>query len=420
MNTHYASRQRGASLIEALVAFLVLSLGMLAMARVQSGLRQNADVARERSQAVRLAQQDLEALRGFAAMNAASGVPAYAAIANATLDVTPAASPTRYGLTRTVQTSDDPAFKTVGVSVGWTDRAGAPQQAQLSTAIAGHDPVYSGALALPRHGSPVRNVLGRHLSIPVAAKDLGDGTSVVKLSTASTVAYVINNTTGQVSSRCGGVAAGSRSQDLGAAELRACSPMSGLLLGGQVRFSLATPPSATAANDSPLPLTVALSLADRNAAPPQCESEAVKTVAYPYRGGVRHDSVPLAATPAFLNLAAWAETGERHVAYLCVVQPTGSPPSWSGRSSVVAAGWVIGAGANEYKVCRYSADHDLNGRIDSNAEHPLDYARVTAALLQQNFLVIRGGEACPGGAAVEVDGRGAENHANAATVQHQP
>ena len=60
------ARQRGASLIEALLAFLALSLGMLALARVQTGLRAGADIARERSVAVRLAQVDTERSRAFA------------------------------------------------------------------------------------------------------------------------------------------------------------------------------------------------------------------------------------------------------------------------------------------------------------------------------------------------------------------
>ena len=47
-------RARGATLLEALVAFLVLSLGMLTMARVQSSLRLNSDIARQRTEAVRL------------------------------------------------------------------------------------------------------------------------------------------------------------------------------------------------------------------------------------------------------------------------------------------------------------------------------------------------------------------------------
>ena len=49
--------QRGTTLLEGLVAFLVLSLGMLSVVRVQSQMRLNTDVARQRSEAVRIARK---------------------------------------------------------------------------------------------------------------------------------------------------------------------------------------------------------------------------------------------------------------------------------------------------------------------------------------------------------------------------
>jgi Tfp pilus assembly protein PilV len=139
-----AARQRGVSLVEALLAFLVLSLGMLALARVQADLRASADAARERSVAVRLAQLEIEGLRAFA------GTAGWEAIVAATADVTPAGSSTSYTLERVVRTSSEPALKWVQVTLHWNDRRDAAQQWRVSTLIAGHDPALSGALALPR------------------------------------------------------------------------------------------------------------------------------------------------------------------------------------------------------------------------------------------------------------------------------
>ena len=82
-------RARGATLLEALVAFLVLSLGMLTMARVQTSLRLNSDTARQRTEAVRLAAEDMETLRNFGAVAVGHGVKAYADIATATRTVPP-------------------------------------------------------------------------------------------------------------------------------------------------------------------------------------------------------------------------------------------------------------------------------------------------------------------------------------------
>ncbi len=138
------ARQRGISLLESLIAFLVLSLGMLALSRVQNELRSSAEAARERSEAVRLAQLDIEGLRAFASD------AGWAAIADLSADVTPPGSSTRYALERVVQTSADPALKSVQVTLRWSDRHGAAQQLHLATLIAGHDPALSGALTIPR------------------------------------------------------------------------------------------------------------------------------------------------------------------------------------------------------------------------------------------------------------------------------
>ena len=133
-------RQRGTSLLEALITFLVLSVGMLTLLRVQTSLRDSADAARQRSEAVRLAQQDLETLRGFAT------AAAYSAIAGGVADGTPAASNTRYTLTRVAQ--PEPGLKTIQVTLSWNDRNGEPQRVQLNAMMAAHDPAYSGALML--------------------------------------------------------------------------------------------------------------------------------------------------------------------------------------------------------------------------------------------------------------------------------
>ena len=67
---------RGVSLVEALVALAVMAFGMLAVAGIQGMLRLNSDVAKQRSEAVRIAQEQIEQLRAFAVRSADTGVPA--------------------------------------------------------------------------------------------------------------------------------------------------------------------------------------------------------------------------------------------------------------------------------------------------------------------------------------------------------
>lgn len=155
MHTHHRThgrrpQQRGIALLEALIAALVVAAGALALIWLQGELRYSADIARQRTEAARLAQADVEQLRGFVAIDAAAGTPAWSEIADAALDVTPTSSPTAYRLIRVVTTDDALALKAVRVELRWSDRRGHAQQFSLDTLIAGHDPALGGALALAR------------------------------------------------------------------------------------------------------------------------------------------------------------------------------------------------------------------------------------------------------------------------------
>lgn len=147
-NTHRSAR--GVALLEALLAALLVAAGAIALIWVQGELRYNADAARQRTEAARLAQADIERLRGFVAVDADAGSPAWSEIVDDLLDVTPDASPTRYTLARSVQTDAALGLKTVEVTLRWTDRRGQAQQLSLATLIAGHDPALAGTLTLAR------------------------------------------------------------------------------------------------------------------------------------------------------------------------------------------------------------------------------------------------------------------------------
>ena len=132
-------QQRGVTLIEALIAFVVLSLGMLAIVRTQPLLRAQADLARQRSQAVRLAQEDIEQLRGLAA-----AVPAHRTIGADALG-----SPA-YDLVRGIDASTVPHAHQVTTTVSWTAHDGTAHAVALATMIAATDPALGGVLALRR------------------------------------------------------------------------------------------------------------------------------------------------------------------------------------------------------------------------------------------------------------------------------
>jgi Tfp pilus assembly protein PilV len=366
MNASLRRRQRGITLVEALVGFLVLSMGVLGAARLQSWLRLNGDIARQRTEAVGLAQRDMEQVREFANAAAFDGIGKRQATSSDT--------PTTYTLTRTVTPASDASLKRNQVVVSWLDRSGTTQVIQLQSNLSSTAPIYSAALAI----SPQDQVLPPRHHLPAGAKVLSDGRSVVKPSDHSTIAWIVNSATGVVSSQCN-VRASLAARDITNADLSDCTAVSGSLLSGYIRFSLSTAPDAVLANDKPMPLAVNLLLEPSPATAPRCETDTAAT----------------------------------SIAYTCLVPQASSDGGWSGQLRIVPEGWAIGNTATTFMVCRYSADHDGNGRIDHNDEHPDRYTRVLGYLGQQNYLVVRGQATCPSAVPPH-------NDASLATVQHQP
>src|SRR5882724_1080271 len=379
--------QRGISLIEALIGLLVLSLGLLGMTHMQSTLRSHADLSRQRIEAVRLAQHEIERLRGFASSTA------YADIAS--LQATNTLRPTAFTLRSSVDDGRTGTIKTATVDLQWTDRSGTSQAVALGTSLAGTLPVYSGILGLPTQDKAVSKPFGRALRIPINARNIADGRSVLRPSSRSGVALVFNQGTGRLSSLCTGLAAAPARADLLASELQQCEAVTGSVVTGYIRFSLAALPNAARANDAPLQLNLALVL-DRRA-DTGCDSEAMKTVSFNRNGQTHTETVPASATPASLGATPWTEHGERFVAYACWVVTPSAGTGWSGHLAVTPDGWLLGTTPGAYKVCRYSSDTDGSGAIDRNEEHPARYTDVHDALAQQNYLIVRGDADCPSG-----------------------
>ena len=380
-------RQHGISLIEALVALLVLSLGMLTVSQLQGHLRLGSDIARQRAEAVRLGQEDIEALRAYSVLAASGAARSWAGITSASRSVdasTGYATHTRYTVAREIVATSTLVAKTAAVTVHWNDRDGGAQKIVLTTLIAANDPAHGGVLALAPSGVHAKGASSRSTRVPLLAKDLGNGSSVMKPASTSTTALVFDNTSGHVTARCTGINPATATRDLTMTDLTACAAITAQLLSGSVRFSQASPPDAALGNDAPLALTITLTLTGGTyATAPECSSETVQT-----------------------------DAGDRHVAYHCVVLPLASG-RWSGRSTVVPSGWALGTTADARQVCRYSADLDGSGAIDSNAEHPATYSAVDHSLANQNFLVIAGHQICPTGAMTDV-------FVNRATAPHQP
>lgn len=387
--------QRGVTLVEALVALLIMGFGMLAMVGLQGQIRRGVDLAKQRNEATRLAQQDMEQLHSYSLLDsppvATPDVLAYADIAAKTAaSIGSEVSNTTFALSRSVVDIAEPPRKAVRVRVSWLDRAGAQQWVQLDGFVAAADPSLSGVIMQPPEGNPTRQP-GRHQAIPAPAKDLGDGRSVFKPpALASGVAWVFDNRSGVIAKRCTGLSPSASSADLTLADVAgACTAdVNALLLSGYVRFSTGGTPDPEQPNSPALPLNMGLT-----------------TTA---------DAGPVPSFECFDDAPAAADaTRTAGVRYYCAVTPfTRTPPSWDGRLIVLD----LPLGGSDYKVCRYSADYDGDTRT-SNAEHPLDYKKVETALTRQNFLVVGAAQTCPAGHRVDPS---LGHFFDSATIEHQP
>lgn len=421
------SSQRGISLIEAVVALAVMAFGMLAYVGLQSSLRFNSDVAKQRSEAVRIAQQAIEEWRAYAVIETAAGRKAYDDMpAGALPPVAIAGDNASFTLQRSVVDAGDtedallrgamPRMKTLTVDVGWQDRNGETQVVRLSTTITASPPELAATLAVPGSGDPQRLPLGRHAAIPKLAKDLGHGISGYKPpgGGGATTVVVFNNLTGIVVGLCNNVAVAQAS--LALADVANCSNnVNGLPLSGTVRFATALqqPTAADAENPAGTALNLALAL------------DLTSLV---------H---PIPSHLCFADAPASQATASTAVPYFCIVffLPQAAPV-WSGISTLRPLAfiedpehpWTLAADANDasiahYRVCRYTPAVN-DAQVIPNPLHPRNYVNVgpSQRMTDQNFLVIRAGNgvepfACPTDGPVDLS---AGNFVNSNTLPHQP
>lgn len=383
---HTLHRRRGVSLVEALVALAVMAFGMLALVGVQATMRLNSDLAKQRSEATRIASEEIENLRSFSSVPVVAGQPntSYDEIASRTVEgyqPPGGIGNTTYRVVRTVTPVPGSQQKAVTVQVQWNDRTNVQQTVTLDSVLSGTPPNLGALLALAPQASPVSLRGGRHVTIPLDAVDQGDGTSRFVPPGAVDLTWYFNNLSGEMTVPCGN-------------EGHRC-PAS--LVSGRVYFHLSGTPSAEQPQgpahdlrDAPNALTMSGALNVSSDPPPQC-------------------------------YAAQA-TSDPFVVYYCAVRPQTSK-GWGGVLSpapVLADGTLMSFGGTPppYRSCRFTVavDNLLTTEVDegnfaANEDHPRTYCMekpgtgagtppctgrpVIGNLINQHFLVISGSQSCP-------------------------
>lgn len=433
-NTRYAAKRNsgGFAILEALVGLLVLAFGMLALAAFQSTLSLQSDIAKQRSEATRLAQRQIDRLRAFN-QRGADGTPGGASLTYVEDVVTPADFTVTSGHTNTtftvstavtVPTGD--RYRWLRVAVNWLDRTGATRDVVMNTVVSDGDPGDLGALGVGRTKSTTLRPKNRNINIPYPAVTLSGGQLSAFIPPPGNVAFVFDNVTGEVVNRCTNlsVALTEGLNLVGDNTIATCDAnFRGYLLSGYVRFKTSGAAPTAANIDDPSDLTdPTLPLLPDDPATTMLESPltidtsaTISNVPSTYECysqrqlTVRNNSTGFELTiaeGATVPAGYSASGAPRFIAYTCIVTPPDDGDGnaltlnkWSGEVKLVALStgadaWSIGTGSGQYRVCRATGDYNRNGFL-SNHEHPRYYRHVTGALDNQNYLVINGTDSCP-------------------------
>lgn len=363
--------QRGVSLIEALVALAIMAFGLLGVAAMQSSLRATADVSRQRAEAVRMAQQKIEELRGFAVLSGApSGQLDYDDVVSGSDAPAPPSGyeNTTFARTWTVTPpgTSAPAFKIVTVTVSWNDRSGTAESVTLATNITRASPELSASMGLRGDRSATRLPRGRNPAIPPQAVDAGNGTSTFAPPGTSGVTWTFDNITGVITSV-------STAPDLCTTSSVAAPRPRCFVLWGYVRFVDAGAPPTGA--DAELPSGSAIS---------GVGVAVQKTV-----------PAPTGADPDI----CYTSSSSTRVSYFCLVRGTDtSVPFWTGDDATVRitglsslASTTGSTESNRFKVCRYTPER-LHVPTNGNDDNPYKFVDVNRSLGNKNYLLIRAGD----------------------------
>lgn len=168
---HDIKRMAGFSLIEALIAFLIIGVGLLGAAKMQAVLTTDSAASQQRDEAVVVAQDLIERFRGFTTLPTTSGNVAYADIASSTAAETVTGINASYSRSWTVEEccidqttqanacpaancgSNEMRWKNLSVAVAWTDKGNTSNSINLSTKISRLAPAQDGALLVASAGT---------------------------------------------------------------------------------------------------------------------------------------------------------------------------------------------------------------------------------------------------------------------------
>jgi type IV pilus modification protein PilV len=200
--------QAGFSLIEALIALLVVAFGLLSIASFQYTLSRASDIAKQRTEATRIAQRELDRLRSFAQREAETTPdPDRLTYVEDLIDAGPTAvagvtTNTTFSLQSDFTTLAGDRYRWVNVIVTWADRTGQTQSVNLTSAISDGDPSDLGVLGVQRRVASTLRPKNRNINIPYPAVNLAGGASSAFVPPPGNTIFTFNNVSGDVTQSC--------------------------------------------------------------------------------------------------------------------------------------------------------------------------------------------------------------------------
>jgi uncharacterized repeat protein (TIGR02543 family) len=185
LNRHRTVRQGGFALIEALVALLIVSLGLVAMGKVESLVAVSGTFSKGRAQAIALAEQQIDQMRNQILI--ASWETAFPTSVTSSQTITPTGSIFSYTINTVISTPISALATTrkVEVTVTWSDLLGnridpgsgnnQTQSVRASTLVSWDDPALGRDISTGSVGSGLPT--NYTLAAPTGAAKRGDGTA---------------------------------------------------------------------------------------------------------------------------------------------------------------------------------------------------------------------------------------------------
>jgi type IV pilus modification protein PilV len=347
-----SSPQRGFTLIEALIALLIVAFGLLTLVGINLKLSSSEDVARQRAEATRLAQEKIEAFRSYTQLTSSSTTLAWSDLASGSDTISSSAgysTNTQFNRRWTLLGAATDPMRTMQVTVGWTDRAGNASSVAFATVISKTDPTDSGSLGVPLPANTtLKRPKSRNLNIPVPATDLGNGQSVVQL--LSNFAVIFSNDSGYVVKTC--TKSVTTASDLSSG----CTDANAYIVAGYISLdTTSTFPGGLIVDTGLFTGTTGVQCAQPSAAVDQVTGGTISGYDY----------------------------------YLCVVSVANAGNAWAGKMRLGGLG--LSAGSN-YLVCRFQYPASAGGTANDRNVQP--YANVVGSLDNQNY-VITTKSSCP-------------------------